>query len=631
MKGLMSVLKDFYIRFLVWLGAAPPPGYEFLIREQPGPKQYTVQPGDTLFSVARKFGVNYRQIARANGLEETAALSPGQTLVIPSPGEPAEEEPPESPPAVSPPPVETPTAPPPVETKTEAPTVPPSPPPRPVEPERPPAVELEAEAPPRPVEPEIETRPAPPVEKTGAEAPVVSPPPPPRPVEPERPPAVELEAEAPPRPVEPEKPSVEEEPFRYTVQRGDTLNAIARKYGVPVERLIEANNIVNPNLIFPGQKLVIPGYLAEQAGAAPPRELARIRVQPVVGTDPDFPPQGPAEAVRALYVSYFAIGHPEIRAQIFKLLDTTEFNAVVLDAKGDHGLISYPTNLALAQEIGANRPTVKEFAGLMGALKQRRVFTIARIVVFKDPLLARHKPEYAVKIRRPDGALEVWQDADRSGWTDPFLKPVWDYNIALAVEAAKQGFDEVQFDYLRFPVPGQGGTLYFSQEASRETRLAAVNGFLSIARGQLKPYGVQIAADVFGYTCWRKDDMLIGQDIDRMGQYLDVLCPMLYPSTFGSGIPGYKNPVAHPYEVVYESARRAVERVQKTGCAVRPWIQDFADYRFDRREFGREEIQAQIRGCFDAGCAGFMVWNPRTTYTGSAYAPAKKQIPADAG
>jgi hypothetical protein len=102
---------------------------------------------------------------------------------------------------------------------------------------------------------------------------------------------------------------------------------------------------------------------------------------------------------------------------------------------------------------------------------------------------------------------------------------------------------------------------------------------------------------------------------------VDVLCPMLYPSAFGSGIPGYKNAIAYPYEVVYQSAQRAVERVASLGCAIRPWIQDFPDYRFDRRIYGREEIQAQIKGCFDAGCAGYMVWDNRVKYTVGAYAP----------
>jgi hypothetical protein len=245
------------------------------------------------------------------------------------------------------------------------------------------------------------------------------------------------------------------------------------------------------------------------------------------------------------------------------------------------------------------------------------------VVTFKDSLLAKNYPEYAVKLT---GSTSTEADGELMNWVDPFLQPVWDYNIQLAVEAASLGFDEVQFSHVRFPTPSPAGALQFSQEATKETRLAAITGFLSIARGQLQPYGVKVSADVLGYTCWRKDDSLIGQDVERMAQYLDILCPMLYPSTFGSGIPGYKLAIAYPYEVVYESAQRAVNRVRPFNCAVRPWIQDFPDYRFDKRVYGKAEIQAQIKGCFDAGCIGFMAWDHRVKYTDGAYAPMQVQV-----
>ena len=405
--------------------------------------------------------------------------------------------------------------------------------------------------------------------------------------------------------------------FAYTVVEGDTLSGIAKRYGLTVRQLVEANDIQDPNLIRVEQRLLIPG--APQPPEAQPEEpQPKPSPPPSLDIDPSFPPIGPLEAIRALYVSYFAIGHPEFRQRVFELLDTTEFNAVVIDAKGDYGWISYPTQIPLAREIDAARPTAKDFGEVMAQLKARGVYTVARVVTFKDNPLAKSHPDYALKI---EGTGEIWQDRENLSWTDPFLKPVWDYNVQVAVEAAQKGFDEIQFDYVRFPTASQAGPPQFSQEVTKENRIAAITGFLSVAHGQLKPFGVKVAADAFGYTCWRKDDTLIGQDIERMGQYLDVLSPMLYPSTFGSGIPNYKFAIAHPYEVVYESAKRAVERVGQLGCVVRPWIQDFPDYRFDQRVYGKEEIRAQIKGCFDAGSAGFMVWDPRVKYTDGAYAP----------
>jgi hypothetical protein len=322
-------------------------------------------------------------------------------------------------------------------------------------------------------------------------------------------------------------------------------------------------------------------------------------------------------------MSYFAVGHPETLQRIFDLLENTELNAVVVDVKSDDGLLSYPTQVPLAREIGAARPIAKDLEAVLSQLRSRAIYLIARIVTFKDALLAKNIPEAAVKY---SSSVDVLPDQETFSWTDPFLQLVWDYNIQVAFEAAQLGFNEILFSQARFPSPSQTENLQFSQESTREARVAAISGFLSAAKGQLQPLGVKVAADTLGYTCWRQDDSLIGQDIERMGQYVDVLCPMLYPSTFGNGIPGYKFAIAYPYEVVYQSAHRAVERLSPFGCQVRPWIQDFPDYRFDKRVYGKEEIQAQIRGCFEADCAGYMVWDNRVQYTVGAYAPMKIQV-----
>jgi LysM repeat protein len=623
------MLREFYIRFMVWLGAAPPSGYEYLLGEEwTKPIQYTLKEGETIFSVARRYGVHYERIAEASNIKEPSSVKPPQTITIPPPGwQPTQK----------------------------------------------------AEAEPK-LPPEPEVKPAPlPVE---APEPIISP----EVREPEKPadiapPQEELLEEAPPVPLGRAEPVGEEMVFRYEVQRGDTLSSVARRYGITVKDLVEANEeVTDPNVIFPGQKLIIPGYMSPRPKAEPTPPAAppppadghfvytivsgdtlgaiakrygitvralieanniedpnlihvgqRLIIPGVVKppeptpkpappqpTDPTFLPAGPPDAIRGIYVSYFAIGHPETRQLIFELLETTELNSIVIDAKGDYGWITYPTQVPLAREIGAVRPTIKDFQELMNQLKMRNVYTIARIVTFKDTPLAKSYGELAIKTTSGD----IWQDQEESNWCDPLLKATWDYNIQIAVEAARLGFDEVMFDALRFPTPSQVGAPQFSQNVTRETRVAAITGFLSIARGQLNPLGVKVGARTVGYACWRQDDSLVGQDIERMAPYLDVLCPMLCPSTLGNGIPGYELAVAHPYEVVYESALRAANRVKKlSGCAIRPWIQDFQDYRFDKRVYGRAEIQAQIRACFDAGGDGFLVWNPQVKYTRQAYAP----------
>ncbi|MDM8530599.1 putative glycoside hydrolase [Anaerolineales bacterium HSG25] len=361
-----------------------------------------------------------------------------------------------------------------------------------------------------------------------------------------------------------------------------------------------------------------PPIIVKPEPTEPEPEIASAA--PTYQTDPDFPPIGSLEAVRALYMSYSALGQSTYRQRVLGWLDSTELNAVVIDAKSDNSLISYSTQIPIAKEIGADTPSHNNFADFMAELKKRRVYTVARIVTFKDHLFAKNYPEYAVKTQ---GSENLWQDSEGQHWNDPFLTPGWGYNLQIAVEAAQLGFDEIQFDYLRFPTASQHGEPYFSQNVTRDSRVSAITSFLSMARGQLSPFQVKIAADIFGYTCWRRDDTLIGQDIERLAPHVDVLCPMLYPSTFNKGIPGYKNAIAHPYEVVYRSAERAIQRINGLNCTVRPWIQDFPDHTFDQRVYGKQEIQQQIKGCFDSGSEGFMVWNSDVNYTSGAYAPMR--------
>ncbi|MBM2826375.1 MAG: hypothetical protein HW403_439 [Dehalococcoidia bacterium] len=242
---------------------------------------------------------------------------------------------------------------------------------------------------------------------------------------------------------------------------------------------------------------------------------------------------------------------------------------------------------------------------LMAYFGEKGVYPIARIVVFKDNPLAKAHPDLAVK----DSAGGLWIDGEGLAWTDPFNEKVWHYNVDIAKEAAMWGFKEIQFDYIRFPtdVP--------------ENRIAAIAGFLALARAELEPLGVKVAMDTFGYTTWRDDDMGIGQQLEALAPYLDVLSPMLYPSTFTDGIPDIRNSAAYPYEIVYESTLRAVQRLKSAGVEVRPWIQGFKDYAFDRRAYGAAEIKAQERGVYDAGATGWIVWDPWVEYPLAAFDP----------
>ena len=312
---------------------------------------------------------------------------------------------------------------------------------------------------------------------------------------------------------------------------------------------------------------------------------------------------------KALYLSFYGIGDRGIRESAIKLIQETELNTLVIDVKGDRGMIPYKSSIPLASEVGAQRIiTVREMSDLMRTLKGKGIYTIARIVVFKDNLLAMARPDWAVKTQ----SGEIWHDRENLAWVDPMNKEGWNYNIKIAIEAAQYGFDEIQFDYVRFP---DASGLRFSMDNTEENRVKAISGFLMEARRRLIPYNVFLSADIFGYVCWNLNDTNIGQRLEDLAPHVDYICPMLYPSGFQYGIPGYRNPVANPFEIIYLSLKRAQERTNLPSHRFRPWLQAFRDYAFDRRYFNDKEILGEIKAAEGFSSHGWMLWNPRNNYS----------------
>jgi hypothetical protein len=324
----------------------------------------------------------------------------------------------------------------------------------------------------------------------------------------------------------------------------------------------------------------------------PPAEIPLVPVRP-----------------KALYLSLFGIGNRTLREAALDLVDATELNALVIDVKGDSGLVGYRSAIALAGQVGAQRViTMPDLPGLLSTLRQRGVYTIARIVVFKDDPLAVGRPDLAV--RRRDGS--IYRDREGLGWTDPYEAEVRAYNIGVAREAANAGFDEIQFDYARLP---DATGLVYREPDTLQNRVAAVDRFLREARTALVPYNVFVSIDIFGYVCWNPGDTRIGQQLERLAEVVDYISPMLYPSSFQFGIPGYRNPVQHPYEIVHRSLERALERTRVRPVRFRPWLQAFPDYAFGKRPFTGGEVRAQITAADDIGTNGWMLWNAHNRYS----------------
>jgi hypothetical protein len=208
-------------------------------------------------------------------------------------------------------------------------------------------------------------------------------------------------------------------------------------------------------------------------------------------------------------------------------------------------------------------------------------------------------------VRYADGT--VWTDGEGLGWGNPFREEVWNYNIAIAQEVAALGFDEVQFDYLRFPSDGDIGAIVYAEVNSSETRTAAIHEFTRRVTEALRPYGVFTSADVFGLTVWvdPESDMSIGQRVIDVAHHVDYLCPMVYPSTFVSGNLGYADPSAHPYEIIYRSQEAAKERVPAS-TRVRPWLQAYW--------YTLDQMQTQKQAAEDANASGWTFWNAGAVY-----------------
>jgi hypothetical protein len=332
---------------------------------------------------------------------------------------------------------------------------------------------------------------------------------------------------------------------------------------------------------------------------------------------------------KALYLTVYGIAAPFLRDPALELIEKNKFNALVIDIKGDRGLIPYPSKLPLAAKANAlTLRTIPDLKELVTTLKKKNLYLIARIVTFKDTLLAASHPDWA--IRGPGGAL--WKDREGLAWIDPFKKAAWEYPIGVAEEAAAAGFDEVQFDYIRFPDTGSG--VVYSEPSTEASRIGAITGFLREARRRLAPYNVFLAMDAFGYVCWNENDTGIGQRIEELGSVVDVVSPMLYPSGFQFGIPGYRNPVQNPYEIVYKSLEECKRRTKSSAVRYRPWLQAFTDYAFGGKIFGADEIGKQTKAARDAGTDGWMLWNPRNVYSPNDIKPepvdAKAQAASDA-
>jgi hypothetical protein len=313
---------------------------------------------------------------------------------------------------------------------------------------------------------------------------------------------------------------------------------------------------------------------------------------------------------KAIYVPFNLLSQPDQMQAIFEVIERTELNAIILDVKSDRGYLAWNSRVEQADwlEIDGQRPGWMTLESLLAEAEARDIYTIARMVIFKDNPLALGNPDLALT----DQAGQAWIDGEGLAWANPYREEVWNYNIALAREVAALGFDEINLDYIRFPSDGNIAAISFGQESTPETKTKAIRTFVSQMREALMPYGTFLSADVFGLTVWvdPADDMNIGQRVIDIAPYVDYLAPMIYPSTFGPGSLGLANPADHPYEVIFRSQLAALERVPES-TRVRPWLQGYW--------YGSYEMLLQKQAANDAGSSGWAWWNAGGVYDESIF------------
>ncbi len=318
-------------------------------------------------------------------------------------------------------------------------------------------------------------------------------------------------------------------------------------------------------------------------------------------------------AVHALYLSEYGISSSIIRHSAFDIIRRGGANALVVNIKSDHGQLVYPSTIPLAKQIGARDITlIHSLPDLVNSAHAQGIYIIARIVTFKDTPLATSKPEDAIHLANG----ELFKDREGLSWTDPFKPEVRAYNIAIAVEAAKAGFDEVQFDYVRFP--DSTTKLVVSGPTDEPHRIQAITSFLAEAHAALVPYNVFQSADIFGYTFWNTNDTGIGQQLNHLVDAVDYLCPMLYPSGFAHGIPGHAKPLATTGDIhstIKLTLDKGIARTDINPLKLRPWLQAFRDYAFGGVVFGPPQVATQISAADADHTDGWQLWNPRNTYT----------------
>jgi hypothetical protein len=324
----------------------------------------------------------------------------------------------------------------------------------------------------------------------------------------------------------------------------------------------------------------------------------------------------PVEA-KGVYVTGNSATTSKLDALI-ELADTSEINTFVIDVKDDNGYLLFESETASRLNPEANKHIyIDDIEGFVSRLKEHNIYLIARIVTFKSPLYARANPDKAIVYRSGGG---LYSDADGLIWASAHNRELWEYNVGVAKEAAAIGFNEIQFDYVRFPAISHKEKYDF-RNPEGESQVETIQKFLKYAYGELAPEHVYVGADVFGWAATAIGDVGIGQHWESLSNVVDYICPMVYPSHYGPNIFGLAVPDANPYKTIYHAIEDSKARNAnlETPALIRPWIQDFtASWVNGHISYGPEELALQIKALEEQGIESYMIWNSKNNYSEDA-------------
>ncbi|MDB4984560.1 MAG: hypothetical protein JWM20_739 [Patescibacteria group bacterium] len=365
-----------------------------------------------------------------------------------------------------------------------------------------------------------------------------------------------------------------------------------------------------------------------QANAVAAAQAAIAAAAPQVPPPPVITHIATPPVVKALYMTSWIASSPKLRQHVVDMVNTTEANAIVLDIKDETGHPSFSIEDPIVANTKSPEKRIRDVVPFIQELHSKNVYVIGRIVVFKDGYLTKTEPTWTLA-KKSDGT--PWKDPKGSAYLDPANKLVWDYTVALAKDAYAVGFDEINFDYIRYPSDGKLSDLNYHL-AQDQTRADVLDSFFKyLSTNVKKDANIPISADVFGQTTTENTDMGIGQILEHDLQYFDFVAPMIYPSHYAPGTYGLKDPGAQPYALIMAALKGAKTKIDKfqadpnisaetkasvTYSKIRPWLQDFS---IGRDHYTAEMVSAQMKATYDSGIQSWLMWDPSNKYTSAAY------------